>query len=81
MSKAGVALYLNFNYTGERSTLDIYDILPSYLLTDIGATYDFKISGARFTINGIIKNITDEMYQNVKFYAMPGRSCPNVNSI
>lgn len=75
MSRAGVALYLNFSYTGERSTLDIYDILPSYLLTDIGATYDFKISGARFTINGIIKNITDEMYQNVKFYAMPGRSC------
>ncbi|MCK9627513.1 MAG: TonB-dependent receptor [Bacteroidales bacterium] len=72
---SGVSMYCNLTYTGERSTLDIFDILPSYLLTDLGASYDFKISGARFAINGVIKNITNEMYQNVKFYAMPGRNC------
>lgn len=74
MSISRATVYLNLSYTGERTTLDIYDILPSYLLTDIGASYEFKISGARFTINGVVKNITDEMYQNVKFYAMPGRN-------
>ncbi len=75
LSMSGASLYVNLGYTGERSTLDIYDILPSYLLTDVGASYDLKIHGEHFTINGVIKNITDEMYQNVKFYAMPGRSC------
>ncbi len=74
LSMSGASLYVNLGYTGERSTLDIYDILPAYLLTDFGVSYDFKISGAHFTINGVIKNITDEMYQSVKFYAMPGRN-------
>jgi len=68
------ALYTNLNYTGERTTIDLYDILQSYLITDVGASYDFKLAGCHFVANGVVKNITGEVYQNVKFYAMPGRN-------
>ena len=63
------------SYTGIRTTIDLYDILPSYLLTDFGATFSFKLYGLKLTANGVIRNIFDVSYQNVKFYAMPGRNC------
>jgi len=74
LSHSRTSLYTNLSYTGSRTTVDIYDILPSYFITDIGASYDFNLSGYKFTASGVIKNITNERYQNVKFYAMPGRN-------
>ena len=68
------SLYGGVYYTGTRTTLDIYDILPSYVLADIGLIYRFSLFGENFTANGVVKNITDASYQNVKFYAMPGRN-------
>ena len=68
------SIYGGVYYTGNRTTLDIYDILPSYTLADLGAIYRFSLFGEDFTANGVIKNIFDTHYQNVKFYAMPGRN-------
>jgi vitamin B12 transporter len=67
-------IYSNVSYTGKRTTVDLYDILPSYTLLDIGTSCNLRFLGCNFVLNGIIKNITNEMYQNVKFYAMPGRN-------
>lgn len=70
----GLSLYSGLYFTGERTTIDLYDVLPSYLLSDLGTTYSFKLFGKEITANGVIKNIFDVHYQNVKFYAMPGRN-------
>lgn len=72
--KGALSLYGGLYFTGERTTIDIFDRLPSYLLTDLGATYSFRVFGEMFTANGVIKNVFDVSYQNVKFYAMPGRN-------
>jgi len=69
-----ISLYGALSYTGVRTTIDLYDILPSYLLSDFGATYCFRLFGEEFAANGVVKNIFDVSYQNVKFYAMPGRN-------
>ncbi len=62
------------SFSGERSTLDIYDILDPYFLTDIGTQFESIFLGHRFVVNAVIKNLTGVSYQNVKFYAMPGRN-------
>ncbi len=67
-------LYVSFSYTGERTTLDIFDRLPSYTLTDIGFSHKGELFNKRFTLSGVVRNILDVQYQNVKFYAMPGRN-------
>ena len=64
--------HISLNHTGKRSTLDIYDILPDYTLTDAGISYRGKIKENEFIVGGILKNIFNVSYQNVKFYAMPG---------
>lgn len=67
------SLFIRVAYTGERTTLDIFDILPAYILTDIGASAKINLTKYNFTINATILNLFDTRYQNVKFYAMPKR--------
>lgn len=74
LRRGAASMFGGLYFTGKRTTIDIFDTLPSYLLTDLGAMYGFKIFGLQFTANGVIKNIFDVSYQNVKFYAMPGRN-------
>lgn len=74
VSKGALSSYLNFSYTGERTTQDIYDILKPYILTDIGFALKGDLGSNRYSLNIALKNITNEYYQNVKFYAMPGRN-------
>ncbi|MDP3453324.1 MAG: TonB-dependent receptor plug domain-containing protein [Bacteroidales bacterium] len=76
-----LSAFITLSYTGERTTLDIYDIMPSYLLTDIGLDYNINIcdksrknSGSRLVLSPVVRNIFNVSYQNVKFYAMAGRS-------
>jgi len=63
---------ISLNNTGKRTTLDIFDILPSYTLTDAGISYKGMIKHNEFVVWGVLKNIFNVSYQNVKFYAMPG---------
>ncbi len=69
---SGFTLHISLNYTGKRSTLDIYDILPSYTLTDGGISYKGKLKNNEYVAGLVFKNIFNVSYQNVKFYAMPG---------
>ncbi len=73
-SEKRFSFYTGLYYTGERTTIDLYDVLPSYLLTDIGSTCHFRLFGEDVIANIAFKNIFDVHYQNVKFYAMPGRN-------
>ncbi len=63
---------LNYSYTGERTSTDIYDIMEGYSLVDVTLQYGFKAFGEDFHATGEIKNIFNTDYQNVRFYAMPG---------
>ena len=65
-----VSFSVNLSYTGERTTLDIFDKLPDYLLADASITYKTALWGREVTLSGVVKNITNTRYQNVKFYAM-----------
>ena len=67
-----VTFNVSLSHTGRRTTLDIYDILPSYTLTDFGVSLRGKVMGKEFVVGGMLKNIFNVSYQNVKFYAMPG---------
>lgn len=71
-TKRGVTLFSTMRYTGERTTVDIFDIMPSYAIFDAGATYQFRLAGYKWNASAKIMNLSDKQYQNVKFYAMPG---------
>ncbi len=64
--------HVALSHTGKRSTLDIYDILPAYTLTDAGVSYRGIYRENEFLLGFTLKNIFNVSYQNVKFYAMPG---------
>ena len=64
--------FIAMQYVGERTTVDIFDILPSYEVFDVGASSKFESAVGDFVISGAVKNLFDKQYQNVKFYAMPG---------
>jgi iron complex outermembrane receptor protein len=72
--KGRLSVYSGLYYTGQRTTIDLYDLLPSYLLTNLGVNYSFVLFNQEVTANGVLKNIFNVRYQNVKFYAMPGRN-------
>lgn len=71
VEKGKTMFYTTLSYTGERSTLDIFDLLKPYLLTDIGVEYKSSIFKHRVSIIGTVNNLFGVEYQNVKFYAMP----------
>lgn len=69
---SGLTLFFTTLYTGRRTTVDIFDIMPAYLVFDAGAIYKFKLLGYKWTSTAKIMNLADKQYQNIKFYAMPG---------
>lgn len=71
-SIADFTIFLSSLYTGRRTTVDIYDQMPSYLVFDAGASKKFEAWGYRWDLSATIMNLSDKQYQNVKFYAMPG---------
>ena len=63
---------ITWNFTGERTSTDIYDIMPSYSLLDLSINYKFRLWKQDMGITGEVKNILNTDYQNIRFYAMPG---------
>ncbi len=66
-------------FTGERSSSDIFDILPGYLLFDLSCQYEFNLCkkgklGNTISLRGKIRNLFDIEYQNLPFRSMPGRN-------
>jgi Outer membrane cobalamin receptor protein len=68
------SLDLQSRYTGTRTTTDLHDKLPAYPLLNLRAGYRLPWGTRSIDIHGLINNLTQTDYQNVKFYAMPGRS-------
>ncbi len=61
-------------YTSDRHTSDYYDILPAYWLVDFNAGYTFTINQYSITLMLQVNNLFDTEYQNMKYFAMPGRT-------
>lgn len=66
------AIQLSAQVTGERTTTDIFDILPPYCLLDLVVNHTFTFGEKLLKVGGEVKNILNTNYQNVKFYPMPG---------
>jgi iron complex outermembrane receptor protein len=69
---SGLTLFLTTLFTGRRTTVDIFDIMPAYVVFDAGAIYKFKMFGYKWTTTAKVMNLANKQYQNIKFYAMPG---------
>jgi iron complex outermembrane receptor protein len=65
---------LQSRYTGARTTNDIHDILPGYLLWNLFLAGTTQWGEQKFTLQVMFNNLFNKDYQNVKFYAMPGRN-------
>lgn len=61
-----------YSYIGERTSTDIYDVMPGYSLLDFGINYKFVLLSQEWDVTGEVKNILNTSYQNIRFYAMPG---------
>ena len=67
-------LSLNWQYTGRRFTTPENDrALPAYQLLSIYAGKTFRWQKFQFQVLGRVNNVTNTVYQNLEFYAMPGR--------
>ena len=69
-----ISLELQSRYTGKRTTNDIHDILPGYALWNVHISYTCRWGGQAGTLYFMVNNLLNKDYQNVKFYAMPGRN-------
>lgn len=74
-------LTVSGNYTGERTSSDIFDVLEGYFLMDLSINHTFsfpKKSGSKakqqITVTLQINNLLDKEYQNLPFRGMPGRN-------
>lgn len=74
-------LTISGNYTGERTSSDIFDILKSYFLLDLSLNHTFHFpkketakKGQAITLSFQIDNLLDKEYQNLPFRGMPGRN-------
>lgn len=72
---------LNAQYTGERTSSDIYDIMPAYLLWNLYGEFRIPLRKKKCTtcdqeiiLNGQINNLFDTDYQNIPYRVMPGRN-------
>ncbi len=63
---------ITYNYTGERTSTDIYDVMPANSLLDLAINYKFRLLSQDWDITGEVNNILNTDYQNIRFYAMPG---------
>ena len=65
----------NSNYTGKRFlTADNSQYLPHNTISDLKLGLRFKTATTSYDAGFIIENIFNEMYQNMAYYPMPGRS-------
>ncbi|MFC5268991.1 TonB-dependent receptor [Adhaeribacter terreus] len=68
-------LNLNGTFTGERFTDAENEIaLPAFMLFHVSGSKTLEIGKCRFQVIGHINNLTNTVYQNLQYYAMPGRN-------
>lgn len=66
-------VYWNVNtcYVGERSTSNVFDVMPAYFVVNTGAGYNFIFVKNRLNLSIQYNNIFKEEYQTVPNKAMP----------
>jgi len=74
LSYSHAFLQTTVRYTGSRHTTDYYDNLPAYWLANVNAGYAFSLKNCTITLIAQINNMFDVEYQNMKYFAMPGRT-------
>ena len=68
-------LVFSGNYTGERSTSDVFDVMQSYWLWNTALGHSFNLCDhTKLHLQFGINNIFDTDYQTVPYKAMPGRN-------
>jgi iron complex outermembrane receptor protein len=73
-SYRSVLLEVQSRYTGARTTNDIHDILPGYQVWNVQSAYTSTWCKHQCTFKINVNNLFNKDYQNVKFFAMPGRN-------
>jgi outer membrane cobalamin receptor len=64
----------NYQYTGRRyTTAENERSLPDYGLLTIYGGKTFTVGKTGFQVTGRVHNLTNQVYQNLEYYAMPGR--------
>lgn len=65
----------NYQYTGKRFTTAENDrSLPAYGLFSVYGGRNIYLDKTSFQVIGRINNLTNRVYQNLEYYAMPGRN-------
>ena len=68
-------LTANYQFTGQRfTTAENTRKLPAYGLLTLYGGKTIRYRKARFQIIGRVNNLTNKVYQNLEYYAMPGRN-------
>ncbi|WP_262512385.1 TonB-dependent receptor domain-containing protein [Adhaeribacter arboris] len=68
-------LTANYQYTGGRyTTAENTRSLPAYGLVTLYGGKTFPIGKASFQIIARVNNLTNQVYQNLEYYALPGRN-------
>ncbi|QMU30322.1 TonB-dependent receptor plug domain-containing protein [Adhaeribacter radiodurans] len=68
-------LTANYQFTGTRyTTAENTRSLPAYGLVNLYSGKTFIINKANFQLIGRVNNLTNQVYQNLEYYAMPGRN-------
>ncbi len=66
---------INNSYTGVRYGMDVInDRLDGFLKTDLTMAKNFSIGKNTISVEAQVLNVFDVAYQNVEYYAMPGRN-------
>lgn len=70
----GYLLGCELSYVGDRRGTDVNYVQEAYLLTNLLAEKRLTFGRNIFVLNARIENLFDVDYQNIRFFAMPGRS-------
>ena len=68
-------LSTNYQYTGQRFTTAENDrLLPAFGLISLYGGKKIPVGKTTFQLIGRVNNLTNKVYQNLEYYAMPGRN-------
>lgn len=68
------SLHWNYSFTGARNSSDRNMVMPAYALTHVTGAYHYQWGKNAVDISLRINNLFDKEYQDMMFFAMPGRN-------
>jgi len=67
-------LKTDYSYTGERHNYDYNKILEAYSIVNLSFSKSFQLRKNIIDIKAYVNNLFDTSYQNIEFFATPGRN-------